>query len=110
MKEKQAEPEAPEFVVGLHEVVAKEGESVTFDCVVKGVPTPTVSWFLNGEKLTEAPDQQIRRNDDKHLLKLHKLEIDDTGPLTATATNSAGTVSSTAPLLVHGTIIYYISR
>ncbi|XP_063712658.1 titin-like isoform X5 [Symsagittifera roscoffensis] len=101
VKEKQAEPEAPEFVVGLHEVVAKEGESVTFECVVKGVPTPTVSWFLNGEKLTEAPDQQIRRNDDKHLLKLHKLEIDDTGPLTATATNSAGTVSSTAPLLVH---------
>ncbi|XP_075253986.1 muscle M-line assembly protein unc-89-like isoform X3 [Convolutriloba macropyga] len=101
VKDRHTEPEAPEFVIGLSEVVAKEGESATFECVVKGVPAPTVSWYLNGEKLTEAPDQQIRRNEDKHLLKLHKLEIDDTGPLTATASNIAGNVSSTAPLLVN---------
>ena len=37
VKDRHTEPEAPEFVIGLSEVVAKEGESATFECVVKGL-------------------------------------------------------------------------
>ena len=100
IKEKTPEPEAPEFDLGLKETIAKEGAAATFECIVKGVPLPTVAWYLNGEKLTEGPDQQIRRNEFNHLLKLQNLEVDDTGPVTVTASNIAGTVSSTAPLIV----------
>ena len=43
--------EAPEIVTPLRDVHIKEGGRVVLECIVKGVPQPSVQWFMESKPI-----------------------------------------------------------
>uniref|UniRef100_A0A1I7XHZ6 Immunoglobulin I-set domain protein n=1 Tax=Heterorhabditis bacteriophora TaxID=37862 RepID=A0A1I7XHZ6_HETBA len=93
---------APEFLHDLTACEVNEGETAEFECKVSGVPLPTVRWFKNGEELK--PDEGVSivsTPDGLNKLTIAKAKTEDQGNYRAEAVNSAGSMSSKAPLSVH---------
>jgi len=71
------------------------GASVSFSVSVSGSPTPTLQWFKNGVSLSGATSGT---------LSLPSVTTLDAGTYTVVATNSAGSVTSSAAVLTVNTL------
>ncbi|KAL3121108.1 hypothetical protein niasHT_005368 [Heterodera trifolii] len=49
--EEEESRSAPTFIKDIEDQTVKQGQEATFDTVVRGSPMPSISWFLNGQKL-----------------------------------------------------------
>ncbi|KAM9750843.1 neural cell adhesion molecule L1.1-like [Menidia menidia] len=75
------------------------GETVRLDCVAGGIPTPTVSWSINGQ-LIEEVDDDPRRTITGNALILRDVEFMDTAVYQCEATNKHGSILQNAYLFV----------
>ncbi|CAH1110876.1 unnamed protein product [Psylliodes chrysocephalus] len=54
-------------------------KSVSFSCVVKGIPKPKIFWYKNDEDLKPKKDQRISFENDNQLLKFNETKPSDQG-------------------------------
>uniref|UniRef100_A0A3B3QBI9 Ig-like domain-containing protein n=1 Tax=Paramormyrops kingsleyae TaxID=1676925 RepID=A0A3B3QBI9_9TELE len=87
---------------GLKNVTVTEGESVTLECQISGHPTPTIMWFREDYRIESSVDFQITYETGYARLVIREAFAEDSGRFTCTATNQAGTVSTSCYLLVKG--------
>lgn len=51
--------EKPKFTMPLSNVMARAGQKFKLECHVKGLPSPTVTWFHNTKPIKETPDCKV---------------------------------------------------
>ena len=95
---------APEISKSPVDATKVEGQTVVFNCVVAGYPTPDVAWTKNEAGLNAAADARLRvsSNDGNHQLTITNVQQSNAGQYRCVANNSLDTVtSSSATLTVH---------
>ena len=77
------------------------GQSVTFTCVVSGIPTPTVTWYFNGAELSAGGVISISGNSPNvSVLFLSSLAVNQTGIYQCFASNVVGRTQASWALQV----------
>ncbi|XP_062045343.1 obscurin-like [Lepus europaeus] len=99
---------APVFVTELQNQEVQDGYPVSFDCVVRGQPVPSVRWFKDG-KLLEEDDHYMINEDQQggHQLIITAVVPTDMGVYRCLAENSMGVSSTKAELRVELTSTDY---
>ena len=98
--------------------IVNETDSVTFVCVVVGIPAPNISFYQNGTLLDQSTDQRITLTDNSEPqdfqtatgalfrvsrnLTLDNTTDDDSGTYTCEASNAAANVTQDFDLVVQG--------
>ncbi|OXB61722.1 hypothetical protein ASZ78_002723 [Callipepla squamata] len=90
----------PTLVWGLKNKTVTEGESVTLECHISGHPQPTVTWYREDYKIESSMDFQITFKAGLARLVIREAFAEDSGRFTCTATNKAGSVSTSCHLHV----------
>ncbi|KAF1662939.1 Titin, partial [Aptenodytes patagonicus] len=90
----------PTLVSGLKNKTVTEGESVTLECHISGHPQPTVTWYREDYKIESSMDFQITFKAGLARLVIREAFAEDSGRFTCTATNRAGSVSTSCHLYV----------
>ncbi|NXQ36801.1 TITIN protein, partial [Alaudala cheleensis] len=90
----------PTLVSGLKNKTVTEGESVTLECQISGHPQPTVTWYREDYKIESSMDFQITFKAGLARLVIREAFAEDSGRFTCTATNTAGSVSTSCHLHV----------
>nr|XP_033816119.1 hemicentin-1 isoform X1 [Geotrypetes seraphini] len=80
------------------EYVVVVDKSLTLVCETNGYPAPEISWYKDGQQITESMRQRILSSG---ALQIAFVQPEDTGRYTCVATNVAGSSSSTMDLIVH---------
>lgn len=75
---------------------------MTLECQISGYPTPIIMWFREDYKIESSIDFQISYEKGIAQLIIREAFAEDSGRFTCTATNEAGTVSTSCYLLVQG--------
>uniref|UniRef100_A0A8C2U2Z4 Ig-like domain-containing protein n=1 Tax=Coturnix japonica TaxID=93934 RepID=A0A8C2U2Z4_COTJA len=81
---------------GLKNKTVTEGESVTLECHISGHPQPTVTWYREDYKIESSMDFQITFKAGLARLVIREAFAEDSGRFTCTATNKAGSVSTSS--------------
>lgn len=81
-----------------------EGESVTLECQITGHPAPTLQWFREDFRIESSIDFQISYQNGVAQMVIREAFAEDSGRFTCTATNEAGTISTSCYLLVKGSV------
>ena len=77
------------------------GQSVTFSCVLSGIPTPSVTWYHNGAHLSAGGVISISRNSPNiSVLSISSLAVEDTGMYQCFASNVVGRTQASWALQV----------
>uniref|UniRef100_A0AAR2KDP7 Ig-like domain-containing protein n=1 Tax=Pygocentrus nattereri TaxID=42514 RepID=A0AAR2KDP7_PYGNA len=92
----------PNFSKHLSNATVMEGSPVTLEVEVTGFPEPALTWFKNGQKVTNGERASLSHKEGKHALFIESAEERDSGQYVVSASNSAGTVSSSSVLHVKG--------
>uniref|UniRef100_A0A8C4R4Z6 Palladin, cytoskeletal associated protein n=1 Tax=Eptatretus burgeri TaxID=7764 RepID=A0A8C4R4Z6_EPTBU len=91
----------PHFLQAPGDTVAHEGKLCRLDCKVSGLPTPDLSWQLNGRPLHPDPTHKMLvRENGIHSLIIESLAVSDSGTYTCVASNQAGQSSFSLQLSV----------
>ncbi|XP_034738598.1 hemicentin-1 isoform X2 [Etheostoma cragini] len=77
--------------------LAPVDSSVTLHCQADGSPPPSVTWYKDGQPLTESVRQRVLSSGS---LQISFIQPSNTGRYTCTAANAAGTVSAVMSLTV----------
>ena len=80
------------------EVQCLEGEQVSLMVKFAGIPTPTVTWFLNGSKVEDDYSTELGKDGS---LVLVSVETKHAGTYTFTVSNRVGSVKGCTKLMVH---------
>ncbi|KAK7916203.1 hypothetical protein WMY93_011964 [Mugilogobius chulae] len=84
-------PSAPYWVKEPMSQLYAPGETVKLDCQADGIPTPTISWTINGAPLS-AVDKEPRRVSAGGSLTLKDVNFGDTAIYQCQASNKHGTI------------------
>ncbi|RVE57825.1 hypothetical protein OJAV_G00203040 [Oryzias javanicus] len=90
----------PTIIAGLKNLTVTEGESVTLECQIGGQPAPVIMWFREDYKIENSIDFQISYENGYAQMVIREAFAEDSGRFTCTATNQAGTISTSCYLLV----------
>ncbi|NXU57894.1 MYPN protein, partial [Turnix velox] len=91
----------PYFLQAPGDMVAHEGRLCRLDCKVSGLPTPDLTWLLNGKPvLPDGTHKMLVRETGVHSLLIDPLSQKDAGTFTCLATNKAGQNSFSLELTV----------
>ncbi|NXQ39749.1 MYPN protein, partial [Catharus fuscescens] len=91
----------PYFLQAPGDMVAHEGRLCRLDCKVSGLPTPDLTWLLNGKPvLPDARHKMLVRETGVHSLLIDPLSQSDAGTYTCLATNKTGQNSFSLELTV----------
>uniref|UniRef100_A0A8C5HJB4 Neural cell adhesion molecule L1.1-like n=1 Tax=Gouania willdenowi TaxID=441366 RepID=A0A8C5HJB4_GOUWI len=90
---------APYWVKEPQNLQYAPGETVRLDCPADGIPTPTVSWSINGEPLSEV-DEEPRRTVSNQVLILQDVRFSDTAVYQCQASNVHGSALANVFLFV----------
>ncbi|XP_072262128.1 palladin isoform X2 [Pyxicephalus adspersus] len=91
----------PHFLQAPGDLIVQEGKLCRMDCKVSGLPTPDLSWQLNGRPVR--PDnnhKMLVRENGVHSLIIEPVTSRDAGIYTCVASNRAGQNSFTLELIV----------
>ena len=89
----------PEFMQGLEDREATEGESLTMDVVINGNPAPEIKWFKNGKPLVSGGGITIEKESEMvHLLTIEKVDKNTTGVYECVISNRVGEAKSSGKL------------
>lgn len=92
----------PTLVEPLKSQSVKEGQSVAFRCKISGRPSPQIQWTKGNNVIKPSKYFQMQRDGDVCTLRVTEAFPEDEGPYTCTATNPAGSVTTSANLKVLG--------
>ncbi|VDM40900.1 unnamed protein product, partial [Toxocara canis] len=92
----------PHFIQKLSNVYElDENSAVTFKCILGGVPSPSVRWFINNNPIDEEDrDVSMVAEDGIYLLKTSSIDRSWVGTLVCEASNSSGTVRSSSTIII----------
>jgi len=81
-----------------------EGQAVTFEAVVSGVPLPTLSWQKDGRQIYAGADHyQIQTDNNRSTLYIPSVRADDDATYQCTAASVSGTATNRVRLhVIHG--------
>lgn len=98
----------PEFVELLQPQITKDGDRVVLMCKVIGMPSPTITWFREGQEITPSSDFQpgFETNTGICVLEIPEVFPEDAGEYACRAVNPFGESVTTANILVEGRVIY----
>ncbi|CAK6982232.1 neural cell adhesion molecule L1-like, partial [Scomber scombrus] len=82
---------APYWVKQPQALLYSPGETVRLDCQADGIPTPNITWSINGQSLSEVDDDP-RRSITGSVLRLADIEFTDTAVYQCEATNRHGSI------------------
>lgn len=88
----------PKFYYIPHDRIVEEGETVTFQCAIKGHPTPRSTWDKDSLKLLEGGRYKMEERDDVRTLEISKVTMQDAGLYRITIDNDLGREQATARL------------
>ncbi|CAG9840238.1 unnamed protein product, partial [Diabrotica balteata] len=92
-----SEKEPPEILSPLESITVRKGEPVTLSTTIFGNPEPTIEWLKDGKPLTRP---KFKKDGNTYTLTIPKTSTDDTATYTVRATNSLGTIETSANLTV----------
>lgn len=92
----------PMFITPLRDIAVVSGQNAKFECIVQSEPAPNILWSKNGRIIEDSNDYQLHFRNGVCRLTISRAYPEDAGTYTCTATNNAGTVSTTATLDVPG--------
>lgn len=79
-----------------------EGKRVQLKCYVRGAPRPVVTWYRNGEAISnKSGSYSFSERGGSSRLKIRKVELSDAGWYICVANNSIGTAQIKAYLMVN---------
>uniref|UniRef100_A0A670HZL1 Myosin light chain kinase, smooth muscle n=2 Tax=Podarcis muralis TaxID=64176 RepID=A0A670HZL1_PODMU len=98
--------EAPAFTLPPRNIRVPLGSTARFEGKVRGIPEPQVTWYKNGQLLTEGErcvvDRSIRG---LFSLIIKGVQEEDGGPYTCEARNAGGVRQVTVELTVEGSVL-----
>lgn len=95
------EAAAPRFEKLLCDILANEGDTISFECSAVGKPMPSIKWLLNNVEIGESDRVRFQQSDDGRVaLILKNVTNDDKGVYTVKARNDAGEVKCFSHLIV----------
>lgn len=83
-------------------VALREGQSTAFECQVVGTPDIHITWYLDGNEVTDHAKYGISFIDGLATLKLTQARVSDSGIYVCEAHNDAGSESCSIELKVKG--------
>uniref|UniRef100_A0A8C5R405 Ig-like domain-containing protein n=1 Tax=Leptobrachium leishanense TaxID=445787 RepID=A0A8C5R405_9ANUR len=98
----QKKPSLKRFLCQKQPMYIKLSESVTLECTIAGYPSPSVVWYREDYRIENSIDFQITYVEEIVRLVIREAFAEDSGRFTCTASNEAGTVSTSCYLLVQG--------
>ena len=92
----------PAFHTHLEDHKCTEGETVTFECKVTGLPEPEVIWFHRGKEVVEDGRNYLLEYNDSGtcMLIIQRIRMDNAGKYVCVARSSLGVANSIAVLSV----------
>ncbi|VDN31504.1 unnamed protein product, partial [Gongylonema pulchrum] len=90
----------PNFISKLSNNTVFEDEQAKFSCEVEGDPEPLIEWLHNGERVTEDARLRISSLAGRATLVISSVVKEDEGEYCCRASNSAGSETSRADLVV----------
>ncbi|XP_078533157.1 palladin isoform X3 [Lissotriton helveticus] len=91
----------PHFLQAPGDLIVQEGKLCRMDCKVSGLPTPDLSWQLNGRPVRpDSSHKMLVRENGVHSLIIEPVTGRDAGIYTCVATNRAGQNSFSLELIV----------
>ncbi|XP_070796250.1 peroxidasin-like [Pituophis catenifer annectens] len=100
-------PSKPTFVIHPQNTEVLVGESVTLECGVSGQPPPRVVWMLSsGSPLPQNPRFNITSSGG---LYIQNVTLSDEGKYSCKATNTEGSITATANIIVQDTPRFLIA-
>ncbi|XP_006864598.1 PREDICTED: palladin [Chrysochloris asiatica] len=91
----------PHFVQAPGDLTVQEGKLCRMDCKVSGLPTPDLSWQLDGKPIRpDSAHKMLVRENGVHSLIIEPVTSRDAGIYTCIATNRAGENSFSLELVV----------
>ncbi|KAF0887354.1 PALLD protein, partial [Crocuta crocuta] len=91
----------PHFLQAPGDLTVQEGKLCRMDCKVSGLPTPDLSWQLDGKPIRpDSAHKMLVRENGVHSLIIEPVTSRDAGIYTCTATNRAGQNSFSLELVV----------
>ncbi|XP_063632972.1 titin homolog isoform X5 [Cydia splendana] len=91
---------APSFYTYPFNKVVEEGETVVFQCAVKGLPSPWATWDKDGVIVTPSSRITIKEKDEIRKLEIEHVTIEDVGLYRISIENDYGRAEGTARLEV----------
>lgn len=91
---------SPRFVSPLVGKIVDQGSDVMLEAIVDGYPLPELSVTKNGEPLRSGANVSIFHKLNKINIELRNVAVEDAGRYSCTATNPAGSSTSTADVVV----------
>uniref|UniRef100_A0A8C7YQY1 Neural cell adhesion molecule L1 n=1 Tax=Oryzias sinensis TaxID=183150 RepID=A0A8C7YQY1_9TELE len=91
---------APYWVKEPQNLMYAPGETVRLDCLADGIPTPSITWSMNGQALAGTVDDDPRRSVTSSSLILRDVEVSDTAVYQCEATNRHGSILLNTNLFV----------
>ncbi|KAJ1525037.1 hypothetical protein ONE63_009883 [Megalurothrips usitatus] len=100
----ESEPEEtlnpPVFSVPLLDQTAREGAAHTLECLVEGLPLPTVQWYREENCIDDSPELAITYNNGQAKLRIEQVSLSDQAQYTCKANNTLGSASTSGRLSV----------
>uniref|UniRef100_A0A6J0UMC5 Palladin isoform X1 n=4 Tax=Pogona vitticeps TaxID=103695 RepID=A0A6J0UMC5_9SAUR len=91
----------PHFLQAPGDLIVQEGKLCRMDCKVSGLPTPDISWQLNGRVIrSDASHKMLVRENGVHSLIIEPVTARDAGIYTCVAKNRAGQNTFSLELIV----------
>lgn len=91
---------APAFYTYPFNKVAEEGDEVTFQCAIKGLPVPWTTWDKDGVIITPSSRITIKEKDEMRIIVIEEVNIEDVGIYRITVENEFGRAEASARLEV----------
>jgi len=96
----------PHFLQAPGDLTVQEGKLCRMDCKVSGLPTPDLSWQLDGKPIRpDSAHKMLVRENGVHSLIIEPVTSRDAGIYTCIATNRAGQNSFSLELVVAAALL-----
>lgn len=95
------EGEPPKFLRYLESAEVQEGETFAFECILTGVPEPTIQWLKYNSPIAGNQRYNLSFNSGRARLEIPNVSISDAAVYSCIASNSSGTGQTTANLIVN---------